>query len=138
MFKALIGSLPRRRAIVIVLLATATAAMSACSGGDKSASVYPELDDEARLAVLKAQDRQKAMGVQIDSIKQKDNALDFCFEMCNRGQESCTLSKELCQYSAKYAEAVALIATCRFSREQCRRHKKKVPRQCNCIWEEGS
>lgn len=109
-----------------------------CSGSSKNDSVYPELDEKSRMSVLKAQDRQKAMGVQIDSIRGKDNALDFCFEMCNRGQESCDLSQELCQYSAKFTEAVALVATCRFSREQCRRHRKKVPRQCNCIWDEGS
>ena len=124
-------------ALAICCLFAATL-LSGCGGSDKSAGVYPELDEKSRMAVLKAQDRQKAMGVQIDSIRGKDNALDFCFEMCNRGQESCDLSRELCQYSSKFSEAVALVATCRFSREQCRRHKKKVPRQCNCIWDEGS
>jgi hypothetical protein len=109
-----------------------------CGGPDRSQSVFPSLDEKSRMSVLEAQDRQRAMGVQIESIRTRDNALDLCFEMCHRGQESCDLSQELCQYSKKFPRAVALVATCRYSREQCRRHRKNVPRQCNCIWEEGS
>lgn len=112
--------------------------VSACSGSGSSQDEFPELDVEAREAVQTAKSKQRAMGIQIDSYKTRDNAADFCFEMCNRGRESCNLSMELCQYSAKYPDAVALVATCRFSREQCRRHKMKVPRQCNCVWEEGT
>ncbi len=118
-------------------LVFAAAMVGACSGGETTSEVYPELDEKSRMSVLAAQQRQRAMGTQIDSIAGKDNALDFCFEMCNRGGESCDLSKELCTYSRKFPNAVALVATCRFSREQCRRHRKKVPRQCNCIWDEG-
>ncbi|GEM_PF-3547550 len=117
--------------ITVALLLTATSC-----GGPEKGQVYPELDEQSRMSVLKAQDRQRAMGVQIQSIASKDSALDFCFEMCNRAGESCNLSNELCQYSKKFSEAVALVATCRFSREQCRRHRSKVPRQCNCIWDE--
>lgn len=127
----------RRHIASVIGVSLLAMSVAGCSGPEIDSEVFPELDDESRLSVFKAQDRQKAMGVQIDSIKQKDNALEFCFEMCNRGQESCNLGAELCQYSKKFPEAIALIATCRFSREQCRRHKKKVPRQCNCIWEES-
>lgn len=128
----------RMWATPLVVTLFVAGALSACGGSDTKNTVYPELDEKSRIAVLAAQDRQKAMGVQIDQLKTGDNAQDFCFEMCNRGNESCSLSTELCQYSTKFPQAVALVATCRFSREQCRRHKNKVPRQCNCIWDEGS
>ena len=128
----------RRTAVQILVGLCCAIVLPACGGSQSQTSVYPGLDEESRMSVLNAQGRQKAMGDQIESIKQKDNALDLCFEMCNRGKESCVLSDEMCQYSRKFPNEIALVATCSYSRELCRRHKQRVPRQCNCIWEAGS
>lgn len=123
-------------AAVMAAACLAAGLLVGCSGAGDTQDVYPSLTEKDRMTVLAAQQKQRSMGTQIESIVHKDNALDFCHEMCRRGTDSCDLSKELCVYSAKYETAVALLATCRYSREQCRRHRKRVPRQCNCDWDD--
>ncbi len=106
--------------------------LSGCSGdkdGDVGISAVAEQD---RLTVDVATNRQMQIGFQIASVAASDNAVDLCFEMCNRSSESCHLSASVCNVSKRYPAVPALNARCDVTRERCRSHRSQVPRQCPC------
>jgi len=122
-----------------VLLATFLSLLFvSCSGGDTRYDELPDLSDDDRTAVQVASSRQLQIGYQILAVASQDDALDFCHEMCNRAIESCDLSTNLCDFSKQYPETVSLSARCRVSRERCRQHLSRIPRQCACEGREAS
>lgn len=117
-------------------LVAALAGVAALSGGCSSSSAraegFEEVGEEDRLTVDVATNRQMQIGYQIQSVSASDNALDLCFEMCNRSSESCHLANSVCNISKRYPKVAALSARCDVTRERCRTHRTKVPRQCPC------
>ena len=116
----------------LIVLLTAAAAAQSCSSAGARAEGFAEVSEEDRLAVDVATNRQKQIGYQIESVSTSDNALELCFEMCNRSSESCHLANTVCNISKRYVSVTALSARCDVTRERCRSHRTKVPRQCPC------
>ena len=108
------------------------AGLFACSGESTKADLLDDLEDRDRVTVEVATNRQMQIGYQIASVANSENALDLCFEMCNRSSESCHLSADVCNVSKRYPKVMALKARCDVTRERCRVHRTKVPRQCPC------
>jgi len=109
------------------------AGLWSCSGGVENQSTQlDEMKEEDRLAVEVATSNQMQIGYQIASVASSENALDLCFEMCNRSSESCHLSASVCNVAKQYPNVIALKARCDVTRERCRVHRTKVPRQCPC------
>ncbi|MCO4760256.1 MAG: hypothetical protein KC502_02055 [Myxococcales bacterium] len=120
------------RLLVIALLLVGVCAIGACSAPDQRIDGLMGVDEKDRVAIQVATSRQLQLGYQISSVASKDDALDFCHEMCGRSVESCHLSEDLCAYGRAYPEVAALIGQCRVGRERCRDHRRRVPRQCVC------
>ncbi len=116
----------------LVGVASAAIAVSGCSSAGARAEGFGEVSEEDRLTVDVATNRQMQIGYQIQSVSTSDNALDLCFEMCNRSSESCHLANSVCNISKRYPAVSALSARCDVTRERCRSHRTKVPRQCPC------
>ncbi len=76
--------------------------------------------------------QQMQLGYQIVSTASMDNSLEFCFQMCNQSFESCALAGKVCDISTEYPANGPLAARCEVTRERCRTHRTKVPRQCVC------
>lgn len=108
------------------------AASVGCSGGETRMHHLLGVEDKDKTAIEVATTRQLQLGYQISSVAAQDDALDFCHEMCTRSAESCGLSDDLCAYSRAYPDVGALVARCRVSRERCKEHRRRVPRQCIC------
>lgn len=106
--------------------------LAACSGHQEGALAMGKISEQDRLAVDVATNRQMQIGYQISSVASQENALDLCFEMCNRSSESCHLSASVCNVSKRYPKTPALDARCDVTRERCRVHRTQVPRQCPC------
>lgn len=104
----------------------------ACAGESVNLAGIQEIKEPDRLAVDIATNRQMQIGYQIASVSQQDNPLDLCFEMCGRSSESCKLSANVCNVAKRYPHVMALEARCDVTRERCRVHRTKVPRQCVC------
>lgn len=117
----------RVSASLVVLLAAA--ACSSATGKDEG---LDDVKDQDRMTVDVATNRQMQIGYQIQSVAASDNALDLCFEMCNRSSESCHLATSVCNVAKGYPGVSALSARCDVTRERCRVHRTKVPRQCPC------
>ncbi len=107
-------------------------AIVGCSSPGARAEGFDDVSDEDRLTVDVATNRQMQIGYQIQSVSVSDNALDLCFEMCNRSSESCHLANSVCNIAKRYPKVAALSARCDVTRERCRSHRTKVPRQCPC------
>jgi hypothetical protein len=110
----------------------AWAAVAGCSGNDTPSDQLGAVPDQDRMVVDVATNRQMQIGYQIQSVASSESALDLCFEMCNRSSESCHLSADVCNVAKRYVGVVALKARCDVTRERCRAHRTKVPRQCPC------
>ena len=106
--------------------------MGACSSPTARTEGFDDVGDQDRLTVDVATNRQMQIGYQIQSVAISDNALELCFEMCNRSSESCHLSASVCNIAKRYPAVSALSARCDVTRERCRVHRTKVPRQCPC------
>lgn len=91
-----------------------------------------EVAEKDRLAIDVATNRQMQIGYQISSVATSENAMDLCFEMCNRSSESCHLSASVCNVAKRYPKVPAIDARCNVTRERCRVHRTQVPRQCPC------
>jgi hypothetical protein len=124
---AKISSLRRFLALIAACIGA-----SACSSAGARAEGFDDVSEEDRLTVDVATNRQMQIGYQIQSVSSSDNALDLCFEMCNRSSESCHLANSVCNISKRYSSVTALSARCDVTRERCRTHRTKVPRQCPC------
>jgi hypothetical protein len=77
-------------------------------------------------------DRLGGLDQDITSTASTDNSLEFCFQMCNQSGQSCELASKVCDISADYPSNGPLAARCEVTRERCRTHRTKVPRQCVC------
>ncbi len=130
--------MPWKAPLIASLTLLIAVTCAACSGGDAQSDELPDLSDDDRTAVQVATSRQLQIGYQILAVASQDDALDFCHEMCNRAIESCALSMRLCDFSKQYPETVSLSARCRVSRERCRQHQSRIPRQCACDVREAS
>lgn len=115
-----------------VALAGLGLATTGCSGGKEGESQMKEVSEKDRLAIDVATNRQMQIGYQIASVAASENALDLCFEMCNRSSESCHLSATVCNVAKRYSKVPAVDARCNVTRERCRVHRTQVPRQCPC------
>ncbi len=122
----------------VLITACLTVLFASCGGGDTRRDELPDLSYKDRTAVQVATSRQLQIGYQILAVASQDDALDFCHEMCNRAIESCDLSINLCDFSKEYPETISLSARCRVSRERCRQHISRIPRQCACQGREAS
>lgn len=131
------GDSMRTAAFIIVGTALALV-LTGCGGSGSATEDMPNVPDKDRTAVQVASSRQLQIGYQLLAVASQDDALDFCHEMCSRSGESCALSVSLCNYSTTYPEVVALNAKCRVSRERCRQHRARIPRQCACEHSEDS
>ncbi|HAN32584.1 MAG TPA: hypothetical protein DCQ06_13390 [Myxococcales bacterium] len=116
----------------VLLCFTLLASCLGCSGAEQQIHHLLGVEDQDKAAIQVATSRQLQLGYQISSVAAQDDALDFCHEMCTRSAESCGLSDDLCAYSRAYPDVGALVARCRVSRERCKEHRRKVPRQCIC------
>ena len=114
------------------LLAAGSLTLASCSGDETTSTALNDVDENDRLKVDVATNRQMQIGYQIASVAASENALDLCFEMCNRSSESCFLAADVCNVAKRYPNVVALKARCDVTRERCRVHRTKVPRQCPC------
>jgi hypothetical protein len=103
----------------------------ACSGPDVVDRLGGLSEKEATL-VNELTSRQMQIGYQIASTSSRDNALELCFEMCGRSFESCQLSTQVCAVAANHDRNAPLAARCDVTRERCRTHRTKIPRQCSC------
>ena len=121
-----------RTPIITALLLLGLGVVGGCSAPDTRIDGLLGLDEKDRSAIQIATSRQLQLGYQISSVASKDDALDFCHEMCSRSVESCNLSEDLCAYSRAYPEVASLIGRCRVARERCRDHRRRLPRQCVC------
>ncbi len=120
------------RTTATILTALALSLVAGCSAQESRIDGLMGVDAKDRTAIQIATSRQMQLGYQISSVASKDDALQFCHEMCARSVESCTLSEDLCAYARAYPEVVSLLARCRVGRERCRDHRRRVPRQCVC------
>ena len=120
------------RGIGVALCWSALTWAVACAGDSVGLVQEPSIKEADRLEVDIATNRQMQIGYQIASVSQADNPLDLCFEMCNRSAESCHLSANVCNVAKRYPRVMALEARCDVTRERCRVHRTKVPRQCVC------
>lgn len=115
-----------------VLCALTLTPLLACSTPSTRAEGFDDIGEQDRMVVDVATNQQMQIGYQIQSVAASDNALDLCFEMCNRSSESCHLSARVCNIAKRYPNVAALSARCDVTRERCRVHRSKVPRQCPC------
>jgi len=120
------------RAAAVLLCWCLLVLAAACASDSVGLAQIREIKDADRLEVDIATNRQMQIGYQIASVSQTDNPLDLCFEMCNRSSESCHLSANVCNVAKRYPRVMALEARCDVTRERCRVHRNKVPRQCVC------
>lgn len=131
--------------IAAALRATASAAVSllavaslpllglaGCSGDGQMVDRLGGLDTETADRVNIYTTQQMQLGYQIVSTASMDNGLEFCFQMCNQSFESCALAGKVCDISTEYPSNGPLAARCEVTRERCRTHRTKVPRQCVC------
>ena len=123
-----VSGLPTAALLMLIGLAN-----GGCSAPDTRIDGLLGVDERDRTAIQVATSRQLQIGYQISSVAAKDDALDFCHEMCGRSSERCVISEDLCAYSRAYPEVAALIGRCRVSRERCRDHRRRIPRQCVCM-----
>lgn len=107
-------------------------ALVGCTPPVEGGLALSQVEEKDRLQVALAMNRQMQIGFQIQAVATSDNALDSCFEMCNRSNESCRKSQEVCNVAKRYTRVPALSANCNVSRERCRTHRTQVPRQCPC------
>jgi hypothetical protein len=121
-----------RKALWLLVALLAGAAVSGCSSPVEGGLAMSQVEEKDRLQVAMAMNRQIQIGFQIQAVATADNALDSCFEMCNRSSESCRKSQEVCNVSKRYPKVPALSANCNVTRERCRNHRTQVPRQCPC------
>ena len=120
------------RNLAVLLCVGASLPSLSCSSQAAKAEGFDEVTEQDRLTVDVATNRQMQIGYQIQSVAASDNALDLCFEMCNRSSESCHLATSVCNIAKHYPAVSALAARCDVTRERCRVHRTKVPRQCPC------
>ncbi len=107
-------------------------AVSACSGGPEIVDRLGDLPEDEQIRIDEYTSRQMQLGYQIASTASQDDALLLCYEMCNRSAESCILSNKVCDAAAARPANGPLGARCDVTRERCRVHRTKVPRQCPC------
>lgn len=112
--------------------ALALASLSGCSGDAQMVDRLGGLDSETAERVNIFTTQQMQLGYQIVSTASMDNGLEFCFQMCNQSFESCALAGKVCDISTEHPSNGPLAARCEVTRERCRTHRTKVPRQCVC------
>lgn len=122
----------RAAAPSLVASGLAFAALSGCSGDGEMVDRLGGLDSEVADRVNIYTTQQMQLGYQIVSTASTDNSLEFCFQMCNQSVESCALAGKVCDISTEYPSNGPLAARCEVTRERCRTHRTKVPRQCVC------
>ncbi|MBM4342024.1 MAG: hypothetical protein FJ100_01405 [Deltaproteobacteria bacterium] len=105
---------------------------AACSGSPEIVDRLGDLPEEEQVRIDEYTSRQMQLGYQIASTASQDDALLLCYEMCNRSAESCILSNKVCDAAAARPGNGPLGARCDVTRERCRVHRTKVPRQCPC------
>lgn len=122
--------LPRFCSTALAVLATV--GMVACSGDGEMVDRLGGLDRDVATKVNIYTTQQMQLGYQIASTASTDNSLEFCFQMCSQSAQSCELASKVCDISADYPGNGPLAARCEVTRERCRTHRTKVPRQCVC------
>ncbi|MFZ4579932.1 MAG: hypothetical protein ACOYOB_16200 [Myxococcota bacterium] len=115
----------------LVLIAAVLATLAGCSGHKQTEKLEGVTDGDRR-EVDVATNRQIQIGFQIASVAAQENAMDLCFEMCAHSVESCVLASNVCNVAKRYPDTKPLKARCDVTRERCRVHRTKVPRQCPC------
>ena len=121
-----------RQLLVHTLVLASAAVASGCSGNSDVVDRLGDLAQEDQSLVNEYTVQQRNLGYQIQSTAAQDDALELCYEMCNRSAQSCILSSKVCDLSATHPKNEPLGARCDVTRERCRDHRKKVPRQCPC------
>lgn len=123
---------PMSRFCSSAFAALAAWSMAACSGDGEMVDRLGGLDQDIATKVNIYTTQQMQLGYQITSTASTDNSLEFCFQMCNQSGQSCELASKVCDISADYPSNGPLAARCEVTRERCRTHRTKVPRQCVC------
>lgn len=113
------------------LLTLLAVAALGCSGPD-TVDRIGDLDEQDAALVLAYMSDQLQVAHQIAAIASQDNALEMCFEMCNRSSQACVLSGRVCDIAAAHPRNQPLAGRCDVTRERCRSYRTKVPRQCTC------
>jgi len=108
------------RAIARRLAPAGAVAVVACSGGPEVVDRLGDLPDDVQTRVNEYTVLQMNLGYQIASTAAQDDALELCYEMCNRSAQSCILSGKVCDVAAANPRNEPLGARCDVTRERCR------------------
>lgn len=123
---------PSPRFCSIAVAALAAWSLAACSGDGEMVDRLGGLDQDVADKVNIYTTQQMQLGYQIASTASTDNCLEFCFQMCGQSAQSCELASKVCDISSDFPANGPLAARCEVTRERCRTHRTKVPRQCVC------
>jgi hypothetical protein len=125
----------RRRVALALALAAAVCLLAGCGGTDRRTGVVeewgsmpPEKQDELLLAISD----QKQMGYQVEAMTSREDAQAMCHEICQRVARSCKAAETVCGLSAEFSDVAYASAQCTVSRDRCKAHGAKVPRECAC------
>ena len=118
--------------VLFLAITVVITVLSACSSQPEVIDRLGDLPEQEQVRIDEYTSRQMQLGYQIASTASQDDALLLCYEMCNRSAESCILSNKVCDAAAEHPQNGPLGARCDVTRERCRVHRTKVPRQCPC------